>query len=359
MFFLRSGKLMSQSAIGKVKRVYLLEGDLGRWALASVKMSAKLLLEKAGCEVVSNPLRADIIYSVWHKTLSRPSKKFLARFLKWLFSIKIVCGVTHISTAFSSEIWPFRNLVDHWVVPNSDALRMFKSEGLSVSHVPFIADKSVFFPQKLSREEICRKIGIQYSTVKDKYLIGSFQRDSEGGDLRKPKWQKNPDLLVEILRLLPRERIVLVLSSPRRHYLVGQCRKYGIPYVFVGNEKLIDANIDDLCENNQSLATIALLYNIIDLYLVTSKVEGGPMAALEAPLTRKLIMSTRVGLSPDIIHPELIYDAENIGEVAAFIHALISGEKDVSSYLNYNLAAAEKALDESSVLATYRRIIFG
>ena len=39
------------------------------------------------------------------------------------------------------------------------------------------------------------------------------------------------------------------------------------------------------------------LYNILDLYLVTSRIEGGPQAILECALTKTPILSTDVGVA--------------------------------------------------------------
>ena len=50
------------------------------------------------------------------------------------------------------------------------------------------------------------------------------------------------------------------------------------------------------------------LYNCLDLYIVASRVEGGPQSILEATLTKTPIISTDVGLAKEIfIRPILIW----------------------------------------------------
>jgi glycosyltransferase involved in cell wall biosynthesis len=44
------------------------------------------------------------------------------------------------------------------------------------------------------------------------------------------------------------------------------------------------------------------LYHALDLYLVTSREEGGPLAILESLATGTPIVSTKVGLAPDLIN---------------------------------------------------------
>ena len=45
------------------------------------------------------------------------------------------------------------------------------------------------------------------------------------------------------------------------------------------------------------------LYNLSDLYVVSSRSEGGPKAVLEAAFAGTMILSTGVGLAPDFLHP--------------------------------------------------------
>ena len=56
------------------------------------------------------------------------------------------------------------------------------------------------------------------------------------------------------------------------------------------------------------LEVVNKLYNILDLYLVTSRVEGGPQAILECALSKTPILSTRVGVAPEVLHPDAIFD---------------------------------------------------
>ena len=50
------------------------------------------------------------------------------------------------------------------------------------------------------------------------------------------------------------------------------------------------------------------LYNILDLYLVTSRVEGGPQAIPECGITKTPIISTNVGVASEILHESSIFN---------------------------------------------------
>ena len=53
------------------------------------------------------------------------------------------------------------------------------------------------------------------------------------------------------------------------------------------------------------------LYNCLDLYVVSSRYEGGPQAILECAITNTPIISTDVGVAKEILSPESIYNMEN------------------------------------------------
>ena len=53
------------------------------------------------------------------------------------------------------------------------------------------------------------------------------------------------------------------------------------------------------------------LYNCLDLYLITSRCEGGPRSVFEAGLTQTPIISTRVGISPELMARSSLFDSNN------------------------------------------------
>ena len=53
------------------------------------------------------------------------------------------------------------------------------------------------------------------------------------------------------------------------------------------------------------------LYNCLDLYIVSSRVEGGPQAIMECSLANVPIISTNVGVASQILDPESIFDMQN------------------------------------------------
>ena len=166
-------------------------------------------------------------------------------------------------------------------------------------------DLTTFKPSKVTtnKNELLNEFSIPEKLFKDKVIIGSFQRDSLGSDLTQPKWQKNPELFINLLKELPKDKFILLLAGPRRHFVINNCKKYNIPYYYIGRE--IDG--DDLDINTLEIDQMPLLYHLTDIYLVTSASEGGPKAVMEAATTKTFILSTDVGLAPDFLNKENIF----------------------------------------------------
>ena len=127
----------------------------------------------------------------------------------------------------------------------------------------------------------------------DAYLVGSFQRDTEGSDLRTPKLEKGPDLLCDALMKISQQRpnLMVVLGGWRRQYVESRLIEACIPY-----------------RKFERPPTVSLrdLYSTLDMYLVTARFEGGPQAIVECAAMRVPIVSTPVGLAAEILAPESV-----------------------------------------------------
>ena len=68
----------------------------------------------------------------------------------------------------------------------------------------------------------------------------------------------------------------------------------------------------------------------MDLYLVTSRVEGGPKAILEAMAAGIPTVSTKVGMTPDIIkegYNGLLADVKDVEALSDKASKIIEGKK--------------------------------
>lgn len=204
-----------------------------------------------------------------------------------------------------------QGMVDLWVARSREALDQFAALGLPAVHVPYAIDETLFFPMA-NRGDLRRKHGIP----EDAYVIGNFHRDSEGADLGRPKFQKSPETLVAILRMVREQGIEphVLLAGPRRHWIREALAREKISFTFVGRH---DVEGDDMAENILSRERLNELYNTCDLYLVASRWEGGPQSAMEAAAARVKILSLPLGVAADILEGDSLFDtpSEAAGKV--------------------------------------------
>jgi glycosyltransferase involved in cell wall biosynthesis len=123
------------------------------------------------------------------------------------------------------------------------------------------------------------------------FVIGSFQKDGVGfGAGLEPKLIKGPDVFVAVAERLRTPDAFVLLTGPARGYLRGELERVGIPHRHV----------------QLARAELSRAYHALDVYLVTSRQEGGPKSLLESMATGVPLVTTRVGQAPD-----LVADGEN------------------------------------------------
>ena len=211
---------------------------------------------------------------------------------------KTVCTIHHIDETKLdvNYIKDFENrdqFVDIYHVPSSKTKKqLIKITSKPIVQIPFWVDSKKFY--EIKEKNILRS---KYGFKENDYIVGSFQRDTEGHDLKSPKLSKGPDLFINNLIKLKKSKnnLKVLISGYRRQYVIEALKNLKIEYTYF--EK---PNIKVLNE----------LYNCLDLYIVASRVEGGPMAVLECATTKTPIISTDVGIASQILHPSSIYDLD-------------------------------------------------
>ena len=139
----------------------------------------------------------------------------------------------------------------------------------------------------------------RYELPLKKVLVGSFQRDTEGHDLISPKLEKGPDIFCDYMEVMKShigENLEVVLAGWRRQYVINRLEAAGIKYHYF-----------EFCDFD----VLNDLYNCIDLYVVGSRIEGGPQSIPECAITRTPIISTDVGLASEILSPKSVNDNLN------------------------------------------------
>ena len=185
-----------------------------------------------------------------------------------------------------------------WGVPSS-----------KVRCIPLGVDLTRFLPlTSEGKRRLRKKIGIP----DDSFCIGSFHKDGNGWDDGvTPKMIKGPDIFLEVIdKLRRRFKVFVCLSGPARGYVKRGLEKLGVDYYHRHFTKYHE---------------VAALYHCLDAYLVTSREEGGPKGVLESMASGVPLVSTRVGLAPDVVEQgkngflTAIEDVESLVEYLAFL----------------------------------------
>ena len=177
--------------------------------------------------------------------------------------------------------------------------------------IPLGVDCEIFKP---AADEEKKALRLKYAIPEDAVVIGSFQKDGMGWNYgAKPKWEKGPDTLCDALVTLSKNYpIFAVLSGPARGFVKECLDAASVPYFHAG---FLD-HANDTAE----------LYQLLDLYLISSRIEGGPKSALEAPASGVPLVATKVGMVPDLFTHKvtaMMCDPEDSAALAAAAETVI------------------------------------
>ena len=162
-----------------------------------------------------------------------------------------------------------------WGVPREKLVR-----------IPIGVDTRSFVPPKLEQRQAAR---MRFGIPDGMMVVGSFQKDGMGwGDGMDPKLIKGPDIYVETMRAMKAAGIPVMafLTGPARGYVKRGLERAGIPFVHTFVRDHLD---------------LVACYHTLDLYVVSSREEGGPMGLMESMACAVPVVSTRVGMGPDLI----------------------------------------------------------
>ena len=243
-------------------------------------------------------------------------KKIPKRYLR---NKKVICSIYHIDfekfdDKEKKEFLKRDKYVEFYhVISLKTKEQLAQLTNKEIISIPFWVDQNIWKSME-GKNKLREKYGLSESD----FLVGSFQRDTEGSDLITPKLIKGPDILLQLMKemKIKNKNLTVVLTGKRRQYLIKNFEKYEIKYKYF---EMVDIN------------QVNELYNILDLYLVTSRVEGGPQAILECAITKTPILSTDVGVASEILSNESIFNINN------FSDAIVNVEYAYQKVQNYKI----------------------
>ena len=194
---------------------------------------------------------------------------------------------------------------DLWHTSCSITERLLVDHGVPmdrIRRIPLGVDTRVFSPVEDQAEKI--RIRQMLGIPLDAKVIGSFQKDGVGwGEGLEPKMVKGPDILCDVLEEVAQdEPIFVLLTGPSRGYVRKRLEKAGIPH---------------LHRNIPNPDLLIPYYRALDLYLITSRAEGGPKPLLEAMACGIPVVTTPVGMVVDLVddgQEALVGDANTLAQ---------------------------------------------
>ncbi len=294
---------LSNGLMNNPLRIYVIGKDA--WALGTEYRLAKACLSTFAT-IVDTPSDADFIHTVDVEDTS--ARIYRGEFIP---TKPIVGAVNNHPTRLVE--WPgFVHTASRYMylVPQS-TLAATDMQRLALNfpcRARIATDAESYFAIESDNLELIRfrqRIGL----CDDAYIIGLFQRDSEGRDLTVPKRQKGPDIFLSLMLLLQKQladgKFHVLLGGPRRHWIRNAFEQHDIPYTFVGQE----IKGDDYPDNILDKQTMCLLYNLLDLYVIPTRWEGAPRQVFDVLECGRKIISTPVGIAPDILPPGCVFDS--------------------------------------------------
>jgi glycosyltransferase involved in cell wall biosynthesis len=269
-------------------------GDSAAWSIADDAYQLARIARALGVEVAPD---------AWLAGARRQSVFYLSHFSlllrdRWPRSNRL--GVAYLHGRLGASGLPefdacYRRFrqgqreLDRVQVPNAAMQEFVLSSGIArekVFLIPIGVDLPLF-PERTEADRLAarRSLGLPQTA----FVVGSFQKDGVGWEEGlEPKLIKGPDVLLAALALL-RGRVpelLVLLTGPARGFVRRGLEELGVPYRHL--------QVPDL-------AAIAAAYRALDVYLVSSREEGGPKAVLESMATRVPLVSTAVGQAVDLV----------------------------------------------------------
>lgn len=191
-----------------------------------------------------------------------------------------------------------------WGVPRDKLVR-----------IPIGVDTQAFSPPTPEQRSAARA---RFEIPDGAVVIGSFQKDGIGwGDGMEPKRIKGPDVFLAAVTEMKAQGVPVTafLTGPARGFVKQGLDRLGIPYIHTYVQDHVD---------------LLACYHALDIYLVTSREEGGPMGLMEGMASGVPVVSTCVGMAPDIIEDGVtgaLVESEDVHGIAQRALALLDSSE--------------------------------
>lgn len=234
---------------------------------------------------------------------------------------------------FFQDVCKFHDRISRIQVTHTEVHEKILETGISpqkVFRIPIGIDISNFSLQTpMMRQQARRYLNIPQSA----FVIGSFQKDGDGwAEGFVPKLIKGPDIFLKVISIIKNRipELFILLTGPARGFVKKGLEDLGVPYCHVYLDEYIKIN---------------MYYQALDLYLITSRQEGGPKALLESMASGVPLVTTRVGHAMDLVNHGIngwMVDVEDVDGLAYWSEYILQHRASLGESLHLARQAAEE-----------------
>ena len=304
----------------------ILKNENSSWVLDEIFQELNFFLRSLGFEIVDERF----IYNSKNQILFNLSKyDVLKNIHKYNHKVYFPYFHGHPGTnqefqLLVSVIEKYHNKISGIQVSNSLTEKIILKTGIEkkkVFRIPISIDLKKFNNFENLHTPMTRKsIGIPDNA----FLIGSFQKDGTGWqEGNQPKLIKGPDIFAKSLINIQKKikNVFVLLLGPSRGYIKNQLKKSGIPYKHI------------ILSKHEH---IQKYYNLLDVYMVTSREEGGPRALFEAMISKIPVVTTNVGMAIDLLEHKFHgwkVDIEDVEGLSYWVEYIYNNQKNLNKIL--------------------------
>jgi glycosyltransferase involved in cell wall biosynthesis len=232
----------------------------------------------------------------------------------------------------------FHEKIDRIQVTNRAFQNIIFESGIArkkVFRIPIGINLSYFRMQTRASQKKARN---HYDLPESAVIVGSFQKDGNGwGEGLEPKKIKGPDILLKTLTILKQDipELYVLLSGPARGYVKKGLQQLDIPY-----KHYLVTDYEE----------VGRLFQCLDLYIISSRDEGGPKAVLESMASGVPLVTTSVGQAADIVSHNENGWIVNVGDyegLASWGQYIIENKDNIDSIISNALKTAKSHSYES------------
>ncbi|MCL4268011.1 MAG: glycosyltransferase family 4 protein [Anaerolineales bacterium] len=297
-----------------------------------------------------NGLNIPVVKPIWKYAATPQSVFFFDQFFlqndDWLellpnrIGFAYFHGIPHTGFEMFDHIYQqlekYHTDISRIQVTHSEMRNLILSTGIDpqkVFQIP-IGINLGFFPFRA--QEMKQKARQEFGIPQSAFVIGSIQKDGIGwGDGMEPKLEKGPDILVATASKLKKDipELLVLLVGPARGYVKAGLEQAGVRYIHIPQ---------------QPYPQIGKIFSALDMYLISSRQEGGPKAVLESMASGIPLVTTRVGHAMDIVINGQNGWITDVGDVEALTAHSLEIYNASSSDIQPILENARKVAEENS-----------